>query len=112
MEDRRRHPRLSVLNLPEGQAPSVQGPFVLRDLSDGGLAIESKVPFTLGSRHRFRISGARGLSLAVDVIAIHSMRLMSSDGVPHWMSGFAFVDQTPAQQSRLSALLEELSASA
>ena len=111
MTDRRRHPRISVLNLPDGQAPSVQGPFVLRDLSDGGLAIESKVPFAMGSRHRFRISGARGLSLAVDATAMHSMRIMPSGGVPRYLTGFAFADQTSDQLSRLSVLLEELNAS-
>jgi hypothetical protein len=112
MGDRRRHPRVSVLNLPDGQALSVQGPFVLRDLSDGGLAIESKVAFANGSRHRFRISGARGLSVAVDAIAMHSMRMMAPGGVMRYMTGFAFSDQTPDQRERITVLLEELSASA
>lgn len=111
MGESRRHPRVWVSEVLEGKSPSVDGPLVVRDLSDGGFAIESYQRFVPGGRHRFHIQGPSALSVALDAVAIHSMRVEVHGKTAH-ITGFAFDRLTMDQRARLTVLLEELSVSA
>jgi hypothetical protein len=110
MEERRKHPRISALHAPDGTAPTLDGPFVLRDFGAGGFAIESRIAFTAGTCHRFTIT-CRSFAVSLEAMVMHSMRMMSG-GQAVYMTGFAFYRPTPEQRGMLLAMLDELSAPA
>ena len=97
--------------MPGGTVPTLKGPFVLRDFGEGGFAIESRMGFTPGTRHRFDICGGRGVCVVVEAMVMHSMRIESA-GEVRYLTGFAFAFPTPDERARLTLLLEELSAPA
>lgn len=106
--ERRRSPRVPVLGeirahlLPEGL------PLPVLDLSAGGFAIQSVMPFERGAAHAFEFHSTHCSKLVVRAVTVHCLRVTADDESWH-IVGLSF-DQwmSAADRRRIKALLEDV----
>ena len=89
--DRRRAPRAQILGRLHGQLVTLDAPVELRELSLGGMSIESEIPFPIDAIHQFDLVLGDGARVSVVAQARHS-RLIASGTSPRYLTGFEFLD--------------------
>jgi hypothetical protein len=89
MKERRRAPRLQVLDRIQGQLVSLPLPVKLRDLGPLGFSVESALPFPQGVRRVFLFTTARGLQVIIEGAVVHSRSDDADDA--RYVTGFRFV---------------------
>ena len=92
LPDRRNSLRLDVLDRLDGQVVMCNIPIRLRDISAGGVATESAMPFPIGSRHLLRLTTPGGVEVMVTGTVIHQRPAWPPMGGQQFVTGFAFVD--------------------
>lgn len=104
--DRRQNPRIELLGEINGQIMPFALPVVLLDLSDGGFAIASPVPFKPNSEYTFQFNGTRpfGPIRAKDV---HCLRVSHGTSSVSYVAGFSFVLTNPTDRAVVAGLLAE-----
>ena len=105
--DRRRAPRLQVLDRIHGSLVSLSLPLALGDISPGGFSVESEVQFPLGARHLFRFTTVAGVEVVIEGAVAYSRRRNDST----FITGFRFVHSRLTDTSRdIKALLAAMDA--
>ena len=104
--DRRHNGRIELLGEIKGQVMPFALPVVLLDLSDGGFAITSPVPFKPNSEYTFQFNGTRrfGPIRAKDV---HCLRVSHGTSSVSYVAGFSFVLKQPSEKQIVDDLLAE-----
>ena len=104
--DRRQNPRIELLGEINGQVMPFALPVVLLDLSPGGFAIASSVPFTPDAEYTFQFNGARphGPIRARDM---HCLRVSHGTTAASYVAGFSFVVQMPTDREIVDDLIAE-----
>jgi len=104
--DRRTSPRIELLGEINGQVLPFAMPVVLLDLSPGGFALASPVPFARHAEYTFQFNGTRshGPIRAKDV---HCLRVSHGTTDVSYVAGFSFVLNHPADQEVVDALIAE-----
>jgi hypothetical protein len=104
--DRRTSPRIELLGEINGQVMPFAMPVVLLDLSPGGFALASPVPFARHAEYTFQFNGTRphGPIRAKDV---HCLRVSHGTTDVSYVAGFSFVLNQPADQEVVDALIAE-----
>ncbi|MBP1604671.1 MAG: PilZ domain [Acidobacteria bacterium] len=93
MPDRRRTPRVDLLAEVEGHLITLDERVQVRQLSLGGMTVETTAPLSPRVDHDFRISlGHRAVSLHARVV--HARVAVDGDTVTY-VAGLQFVDPTP-----------------
>jgi hypothetical protein len=110
-QDRRRSVRVSILGAVYGQSAGIEHSLIVRNLSAGGFAVESPVPFFVGAKHQFEIALDGSPALPVEATVKHCMRFHTVDG-ERYLTGFAFLVEMPRQRECVAALLDRLAATA
>src|SRR5512145_749606 len=64
-----RSPRIEVMGQLHGQLVPMNVPLDVRDLSNGGFAVESSVDFPVGAVHRFRFITQNGIEVLIRATA-------------------------------------------
>jgi hypothetical protein len=113
--ERRQFIRLDVLDRLDGQIVMFNIPLRLRDISAGGLATESSVPFAIGSEQLLRLTTAEGVEVQITGIVTHQRITDSESGPPSYVTGFRFVEDPDGKTARdiqvlLDAVRSELHA--
>ena len=105
-DDRRTNPRIELLGEINGQVMPFAMPVVLLDLSSGGFAISSPVPFARHAEYTFKFSGTRphGPIRAKDV---HCLRVSHGTTDVSYVAGFSFVFHKPEDQGVVDGLIAE-----
>jgi hypothetical protein len=108
--NRRRFPRLELLERVEGRQVALDIAIILRDLSRGGFSCESRVPFSPGAdRQLFRFTTPAGTAVALEARSIHCrVSGVDAHGQPIYVSGFEF-RSTPATDEAVAILLDKVS---
>jgi hypothetical protein len=109
--NRRRFPRLEVLDDFDGRSIALDLPVVVRDLSRAGFSCESRVPFPPGgAMHLFRFTTQAGAVITVEARSLHC-RVSSVDaqGQPLYISGFEF-KSNQATDEAVATLVDAVSA--
>ncbi len=102
--DRRRAPRIELLSRLHGRSVSLDVPVKVIEISLGGMAIETSLPFPIGATHSFR------LTLGDDSVADLAGRVMhcrntAQAGSPEvFVTGIQFIEEDPAE----SPLVDEI----
>ena len=104
---RRRDLRLQVLGQLYGHVVAMDVPMAVENLSAGGFAAVSPIPFQAGTSHQFRFTMAHGRTVTVEAHTVHCMRCVAPTGEPRYLIGFEFV-RGADDQAALAAIDELL----
>ncbi len=104
--DRRTSPRIELLGEINGQVMPFALPVVLLDLSPGGFAIASSVPFTPDAEYTFQFNGTHqhGPIRAKDM---HCLRVSHGTTSASYVAGFSFVLQEAQDRGVVENLIAE-----
>ena len=104
--ERRTSTRIELLGEINGKVMPFAMPVVLLDLSPGGFAISSPVPFARHAEYTFQFRGKRpyGPIRAKDV---HCLRVSHGTTDASYVAGFSFVFQRPADHALVADLIAE-----
>ena len=106
--ERRHSARVAILGRLHGQAIALDVPVKVQDLSLGGMAIETPVPFPVGAEQDF------GLTLGDDSTVLLKGRIArcldaSREGRPLFRIGVEFIDdEEAAEDDGVGRILERL----
>ena len=92
--ERRRSPRVDLVGQIRGELISVELPIVVREISLGGMSIETSAEFDVDTRHDFVLTLGDGAGVFVKGRVAYSRRIERPGG-PVFVSGIQFVDDDP-----------------
>jgi len=94
--DRRRSPRIELLGRLHGRSVSLDLPLTIIEISLGGMAIQTGLPFPVGAVHAFRLTLGDDSTVELSGRVMHCRNTAPPDTTPVYMSGIQFVDDEPA----------------
>jgi hypothetical protein len=107
--DRRRSPRIEILGRLHGHSVSLDVPVSVREISLGGMALETGFPFPVGAVHEFRLTLGDGSQIQLNGRVMHSRDLGTPGGQPAFLTGIQFVDDEPTESdSGVEDLIDRL----
>ena len=107
----RRATRIEVMGQLHGQLVPMNLPLDVRDLSNGGFAVECSVSFPIGAVHRFRFITRTGAEVLVRATARHCRPVESQDGSARFLAGFSFLlDPNGETEAAIDLMLKAASA--
>jgi hypothetical protein len=108
LPERRRSPRVAILGRLHGLAVALDVPVEVRDLSLGGISIDTPVPFPVGATQEFGLVMGDGSQLVLHG-RILRCRDVSRVGIPMFQLGVQFLeDQDPTESVAVGQILERL----
>ncbi len=105
-DDRRTSPRIELLGEINGKVLPFAMPVVLLDLSPGGFALASPVPFSRHAEYTFQFNGTRAHG-PIKAKDIHCLRVSHGTTDVSYVAGFSFVLNQPSDQAVVDALIAE-----
>jgi hypothetical protein len=91
-DDRRRSPRIELLGRLHGHSVSLDLPVKVVQISLGGMAIETAVPFPAGAVHLFRLTLGDDSTTELMGKVMHSRNTAPDGATPVFTTGVQFVD--------------------
>jgi len=81
---------------------------LLRDISPGGFAVESTIPFSRGMTHQFEFVSREHGRITITATTVHCGRARTPGGLaPLYVAGFSFVE-TDATRGAIDAFVNGL----
>lgn len=105
--DRRRSPRVDLVGQLHGELVSVDVPIVVREISLGGMSIETTTPFESEARLEFLLTLGDGAAVFV-LGRVSYCRQVDRDGAPAFVSGIQFLDDDAAGEGNVSSLVRKV----
>jgi hypothetical protein len=90
--ERRHSPRIELLGQLHGRVVAYDVPVVVRNVSLGGLLLESTFPFTEGAVHGFRLTLGDDSSVELRGTVLRCREETAADGSTRFVTGVQFVD--------------------
>jgi len=84
-----------MLDRVQGRAVSLDVAVTVRDMSLGGMSIETAFPFPEGATHEFSLTLGDESSVLLRGRAVRSRTETSADGTLRYVTGIQFVDDDP-----------------
>ena len=106
--DRRRSPRLELLNRIHGHITSLDTPVVVREISLGGMSLQTVSVLPVGSMHEFRLTLGDGSTVLLRGRVLRSTRAGTGEST-FYISGIQFVDDEAADGASVGGLIDKLS---
>lgn len=106
--DRRRAPRVDTEGRVRGRITTLDAQVRIREISLGGLSLESDVEFPVGAVHEFELVLGDGATVEVSAEARYC-RPAGAEGDGRYVAGFQFVDAADAGQTSVTELVDGLS---
>jgi hypothetical protein len=95
--ERRRSPRVEMVGQLHGHAVTFDLPVTVRDISLGGMSIQTPVALPVGATHTFNLTLGDGALLTLVGRVLRSSGRTELDGTEYFVSGVQFVDDEPAE---------------
>ena len=105
--ERRRAPRVDLVGQIRGELVSKDVPIRVREISIGGLSMETAEPFEVNSRHEFLLTLGDGAGVSV-VGRVAYCRVEDRPGGKVFISGIQFLDEDPSTVSDVSGLVKNV----
>ena len=105
--DRRRSPRVELLGQLHGRVVAYDVSVVVRNVSLGGLLLESTFPFTVGVVHSFRLTLGDDSSVELRGTILRCTEETGPDGAQRYVVGVQFVDEPEGDES-IGGLIDRL----
>jgi hypothetical protein len=106
--ERRTSPRIEILGRVHGQAVSLGVPVTVREISLGGMAIETPVPFPMGALHEFRLTLGDGSTVLLRARVVHCRPAGKASDTPVFVSGMHFVDDEAITGQTVGDFIERI----
>jgi hypothetical protein len=91
--DRRHNPRIEILGRLHGHTVALDVAVNVREISLGGMAVQTSVPLVVGAVHGFLLTLGDGSTVELSGTVIHTRRVGADDDAPEpWVSGIQFID--------------------
>jgi hypothetical protein len=97
--DRRRAPRIELLGRLHGHSVSLDLPVAVLEISLGGMAIQTGLPFPVGAIHVFRLTLGDDSTVELNGRVMHCRNIAPTDATPSYVTGLQFVDDDPSETS-------------
>ena len=91
-DDRRRSPRIELMGRLHGHSVSLDLPVRVLQMSLGGMAIETAVPFPVGAVHFFRLTLGDDSTTELAGRVMHSRNTAPEGATPVFTTGIQFVE--------------------
>lgn len=98
-DDRRRSPRIELLSQLHGHTVSLDLPVRVVQISLGGMAIETTVPFPVGAVHAFRLTLGDDSTTELTGRVMHCRNAAPAGATPIFTTGVQFVDNEAEEPS-------------
>jgi hypothetical protein len=95
--DRRRSPRIEILDRVHGQIATLNLDVRVREMSLGGMSMETAIAFPPGALHEFRLALGDGSFVLLPGRIAHCREITTPDGQRAYVTGVQFVDEQPAE---------------
>jgi len=105
--DRRRSPRVEVIGKVQGRVVSNDVAIVVREMSLGGMSIESETAFELGGVTDFMLMLGDGAGVEIYGRAVYT-RPIEGAATPRFLTGIQFVDQEDAVHAPVHGMMSKL----
>ena len=93
-DDRRRSPRVEMMGRMQGRTVTIGVHVRVREISLGGMSVETDEPLELNSVHQFSLTLGDGATIELTGRVLRSARV-APDGHPaHYVSGIQFIDDS------------------
>lgn len=108
-DDRRRSPRIELLSRLHGHSVSLDLPVRVVQISLGGMAIETAVPFPVGAVHLFRLTLGDDSTTELTGRVMHSRNVAPAGSTPVFTTGVQFIEgETEDAGGALGDLLDRV----
>lgn len=107
-QERRRSPRIELLGQLHGRVVAYDVSVVVRNVSLGGMSLESAFPFTVGVVHAFRLTLGDDSSVELRGTVLRCVEEKAQDGAKRYLTGVQFVDDQPAEDPGIGGLMNKL----
>lgn len=101
IDDRRRSPRIELLSRLHGHSVSLDLPVRVVQISLGGMAIETAMPFPVGAVHQFRLTLGDESTTELTGKVMHSRNTAPADAPPVFTTGVQFIDDEADDAAQL-----------
>lgn len=91
-DERRRSPRVSLVGQLRGELAAIDTPIRVREISLGGMSIESEAAFDVDSHHEFMLTLGDGAGVFVKGSVAYSRRVDGPEGSV-FITGIRFLDE-------------------
>jgi hypothetical protein len=108
--ERRQLPRLEVVGQLYGEVQDRRIPFVVRDISAGGINIETHAPLVEGSSHHLRLDLVDDVSVTVRARVAHVRDEAVNKRQPKFQIGMTFQHDTPSTRDAVGIILDQITA--
>jgi PilZ domain-containing protein len=106
--DRRRSARVELVGQVHGHAMSLDVPVTVRELSLGGMAIETPFSFPVGAVHQFKLMLGDGAHVLLNGQARHCRALTTPNASSKFVTGFEFVDEAHDGSQTVGELMNKI----
>jgi hypothetical protein len=106
--ERRRSPRIEILGRLHGQVARLDLDVHVREMSLGGLSMETAVAFPPGAIHEFRLTLGDGSFVLLRGRVAHSRETTAADGSRLFVTGVQFLDDEPADGSSVTEIVQRI----
>jgi hypothetical protein len=91
-DERRASPRIEILGRLHGHLVSLDVAVTVREISLGGMAIETPIAFPIGAVHEFMLTLGDGSTVPLTGQVVHCRNVAAPDADPSYVSGVRFLD--------------------
>jgi hypothetical protein len=91
MSDRRINPRIRILGRLHGRAIALEVPVTVTEISLGGMAMLTDIPFPVGAVHEFELTLGDNSAVVLRGRVAHCQRVEQE--TPRFLSGVEFIDE-------------------
>src|SRR5262245_6580017 len=106
--DRRRSPRIEILERLHGHVASLDVAVKVREMSLGGMGIETDFPFPVGAVHDFRLTLGDGSTVVLRGTVLRCRKETDAEGKALYISGVQFVDDESAGDSAAGTVIDKI----
>jgi hypothetical protein len=97
-KERRRSPRIDIIGRVYGHVVALDLPVTVREISLGGMSLETPFPFQIGTLHHFTLTLGDGATVLIAGRVVHSRCIAPPDGAAAFLTGIQFED-APADEA-------------
>ena len=93
--ERRRSPRIEMLGRVHGRVTSLDVPVTVREMSLGGMSLETEFAFPEGAVHEFVLTLGDGSAVDLRGRVVRCAEISADDGTKRYVTGIQFIDDEP-----------------
>lgn len=107
-DDRRRSPRIELLGRLHGHSVSLDLPVRVVEISLGGMAVETSVPFPVGAIQLFRITLGDDSTTELSGRVMHSRNTAPDGATPVFTTGIRFEEADAAEAGPAGGIISRI----